>query len=277
MPGRSACEKGLYSIRKLQRIMIFLFLIPILALQLTQSLLSFQELSSEMEENGRSIIYLYQQQMDSDVHRISTTIANYWAQEYSHKRLLYAQSPLDAYKYAFNVLDTYRTLMNVEPTVAAIFLVSGANDIVRGAFTTTHTTYEERLAMRGYVDGLAESWGENSPRRWRPVQLAGRYFLVCDFCTQSAGTVCFIDLDQILSPQASASLTQDTRLLFADESGTPLSAASALRENGVVLRSGEDGAYFSGNCFIVQRYSPVSGIYMVFLETSPVSLKKSTG
>lgn len=267
-------KKGLYSIRKLQRIMIFLFLIPILALQLTQSLLSFQELSSEMEENGRSIIYLYQQQMDSDVHRISTTIANYWAQEYSHKRLLYAQSPLDAYKYAFNVLDTYRTLMNVEPTVAAIFLVSGANDIVRGAFTTTHTTYEERLAMRGYVDGLAESWGENSPRRWRPVQLAGRYFLVCDFCTQSAGTVCFIDLDQILSPQASASLTQDTRLLFADESGTPLSAASALRENGVVLRSGEDGAYFSGNCFIVQRYSPVSGIYMVFLETSPVSLKK---
>ena len=113
-------KKGLYSIRKLQRIMIFLFLIPILALQLTQSLLSFQELSSEMEENGRSIIYLYQQQMDSDVHRISTTIANYWAQEYSHKRLLYAQSPLDAYKYAFNVLDTYRTLMNVEPTVAEI-------------------------------------------------------------------------------------------------------------------------------------------------------------
>ena len=48
--------------------------------------------------------------------------------------------------------------MNVEPTVAAIFLVSGANDIVRGALQRPTTTYEERLAMRGYVDGLAESW-----------------------------------------------------------------------------------------------------------------------
>ncbi len=190
------------------------------------------------------------------MHRISTTIANYWAQEYSHKRLLYPQSPLDAYKYAFNVLDTYRTLMNVEPTVAAIFLVSGANDIVRGAFTTTHTTYEERLAMRGYVDGLAESWEKTARGAGGPCSSPGGIFLVCDFCTQSAGTVCFIDLDQILSPQASASLTQDTRLLFADESGTPLSAASALRENGVVLRSGEDGAYFPAtalSCSVTRR------------------------
>ena len=98
-------KKGLYSIRKLQRIMIFLFLIPILAQQThaEPALLSGAELGDGGKQEKH---HLSLSAADGrDVHRISTTIANYWAQEYSHKRLLYAQSPLDAYKYAFNVLD----------------------------------------------------------------------------------------------------------------------------------------------------------------------------
>ena len=56
-------RKRLYSIKKLQLAMIFLFIVPILTLQLVQNAYSLQEFHSEMEQNGEGTIYLYQRQL----------------------------------------------------------------------------------------------------------------------------------------------------------------------------------------------------------------------
>lgn len=267
-------EKRLYSIRKLQRVMILTFIFPVLALQLLQSALSLRALHEEMEQNGRDTIYLYQSQLDSDVSRIATTISNYWAQEYNHIRLLYAQSPLDAYQYSYYALAEYRALMSVEPSITAIYLVSGKNHMVKGASNTSFTTFEEREAMQNYVYSLTDHWGENSPRTWRPVKLEERYFLVRDFCTQDAGTVCFIDLNQTVTPQNTENFPKDPILLYAGVQGEPLTRLELLNSKSIHLNTKGEDVYFSNNYFIVQHYSPVSGVYMVFIEASPMSLQK---
>ena len=71
-------RKRLYSIKKLQLAMIFLFIVPILTLQLVQNAYSLQEFHSEMEQNGEGTIYLYQRQLESDIGRIETSISGYW-------------------------------------------------------------------------------------------------------------------------------------------------------------------------------------------------------
>ncbi len=267
-------KKRLYSIRKLQRVMVLIFIFPVLALQLLLSALSLRALHEEMEQNGKDTIYLYQSQLDSDVSRIATTISNYWAQEYNHMRLLYTQSSLNAYQYSYYALAEYRALMNVEPSITAIYLVSGKNHMVKGASNTSFTTFEEREAMQDYVYSLTEHWGENSPRSWRPVKLEERYFLVRDFCTLDAGTVCFIDLDQTVTPQNTEKFPKDPILLYADGEGTPLTRSELLNDKNIHLSTKEGDAYFSNSYFIVQEYSPISGVYMVFIEASPISLQK---
>ncbi len=267
-------KKRLYSIRKLQRIMILLFILPILALQIIQNFFSLQALHTEMESNGRSTIYLYQSGLDNDVERIATFISNYWAQEYNHNRLLYPQTPLDAYGYSYNVLNEYRTLINIEPSISSIFLISGQNDMIKGACSTEHTTYEERAAMRAYVYELTDHWGENAPYTWHPVKLENRYFLVREFLVKNAGTVCFLDLEQTLIPQNTARFPEDPILFYADSQGTPLTSRQFLKEKNIRLSVNDTPSYFSAGYFIVQNYSPVSDMYMVFLESSPISFQK---
>lgn len=274
--GRTA-GKRLYSIRKLQLMMVFLFIVPILALQLIQNLYSLQEFHSEMEQNGKGTIYLYQNQMEMSIRRIETSVAGYWAQDYSHGRLRYGQDELDAYRYSYDVVTEYKALMNSEPILAGMFILSVPNRTVKGALNTGSTSYLERSDMWELAKQALVRRDSVELGKWAPVSMGGRYFLVRSFGGEEAFTLCVVDLEQTIKPQDAPYFPQDSFLLYADAQGTPLTSAAVLEEAGIQLRAKGEGPYFSGSSpsyFIVQAYSELTGMSVVFLEAYPGSLHK---
>lgn len=101
--------KKLFSIRKMKKMMLLLFLIPMFLLQAIQSSHFLRVLNEEMAQNGREILSLHQNALDDDISRIANSISSYWALDYSHSKLLYHQSDFNAYQYSYNVLKEYRS------------------------------------------------------------------------------------------------------------------------------------------------------------------------
>lgn len=136
--------KKLFSIRKMKKMMLLLFLIPMFLLQAIQSSHFLRVLNEEMAQNGREILSLHQNALDDDISRIANSISSYWALDYSHSKLLYHQSDFNAYQYSYNVLKEYRSLMSLEPSIGALLLISQANHMVLGAYNDSMISYGEK-------------------------------------------------------------------------------------------------------------------------------------
>lgn len=270
-------HKSHYSIRKLQVMTVAFFIVPIIILQLLQNVYSLRAFYAEMESSGQGTIYLYQKQLENSMHRIETTIANYWGDDYSHGRLMYPQSELDAYSYAYEVINAYKSLMSSEKIIAAMFVVSKPNGQVRAALDSTQTSYAERTAMWDFVRAAADSQEDLIPRKWFPCRIAQRNFLVRAMGGPRAYTVCIINLDQTIKPQDADYFPRSALLLYADDGGAPLTSTAFLEERRIALEAHKDGFYFSGSparYFIVQTFSRVSGMHIVYLKAYPGSLRE---
>lgn len=264
--------KKLFSIRKLQKMMILLFLVPMLLLQVIQSFYFLRVLSEEMAQNGREILSLHQNALDDDISRIADSISSYWALDYSHSKLLYPQSDFNAYQYSYSVLKEYRSLMSIEPSIGALLLISQANHMVRGTYNDSMISYGEKDGLQAFAQSLTACWNRAGLQSWEPVQIGQRFYLARLFRNQTAGTLCFIPLDQTLQGSASPYDPSENLLFYADGEGLPLTLDPVGKE--VTLQPHQEKAYFSGNYFIVQSYSPTSSMYLVFAESSPISLQK---
>lgn len=264
--------KKLFSIRKLQKMMILLFLVPMLLLQVIQSFYFLRVLSEEMAQNGREILSLHQNALDDDISRIADSISSYWALDYSHSKLLYPQSDFNAYQYSYSVLKEYRSLMSIEPSIGALLLISQANHMVRGTYNDGMISYGEKDGLQAFAQSLTACWNRAGLQSWEPVQIGQRFYLARLFRNQTAGTLCFIPLDQTLQASASPYDPSENLLFYADGEGLPLTLDPVGKE--VTLQPHQEKAYFSGNYFIVQSYSPTSSMYLVFAESSPISLQK---
>lgn len=264
--------KKLFSIRKMKKMMLLLFLIPMFLLQAIQSSHFLRVLNEEMAQNGREILSLHQNALDDDISRIANSISSYWALDYSHSKLLYHQSDFNAYQYSYNVLKEYRSLMSLEPSIGALLLISQANHMVLGAYNDSMISYGEKDVLQDFAQNLTVCWDYAGLQSWEPVQIGQRFYLARLFRNQTAGTLCFIPLDQTLQTNLSPHDSSENFLFFADGEGVPLTLDPVGKE--VALQPHQKKAYFSGNYFIVQSYSPTSNMYLVFAESSPVSLRK---
>lgn len=264
--------KKLFSIRKMKKMMLFLFLIPMFLLQAIQSSHFLRVLNEEMAQNGREILSLHQNALDDDISRIANSISSYWALDYSHSKLLYHQSDFNAYQYSYNVLKEYRSLMSLEPSIGALLLISQANHMVLGAYNDSMISYGEKDVLQDFAQNLTVCWDYAGLQSWEPVQIGQQFYLARLFRNQTAGTLCFIPLDQTLQTNLSPHDSPENFLFFADGEGVPLTLDPVGKE--VTLQPHQKKAYFSGNYFIVQSYSPTSNMYLVFAESSPISLRK---
>lgn len=76
-------ERRSYTIQALRRVVLFGFIVPILVMQLLQNYFALESFVREVEQGGKSTIYLYQNQLETSMARIEKTVASYWAQDYS--------------------------------------------------------------------------------------------------------------------------------------------------------------------------------------------------
>lgn len=259
--------KKLFSIRKMKKMMLLLFLIPMFLLQAIQSSHFLRVLNEEMAQNGREILSLHQNALDDDISRIANSISSYWALDYSHSKLLYHQSDFNAYQYSYNVLKEYRSLMSLEPSIGALLLISQANHMVLGAYNDSMISYGEKDVLQDFAQNLTLCWDYAGLQSWEPVQIGQRFYLARLFRNQTAGTLCFIPLDQTLQTNLSPHDSSENFLFFADGEGVPLTLDPVGKE--VTLQPHQKKAYFSGNYFIVQSYSPTSNMYLFLLKVLP--------
>ncbi len=262
--------KKLFSLRKLQRVAVLVFLVPMLLLQVIQSIFSLKVFREEMIQNGKEIIYLHQNALDDDVEHIASSISNYWALDYNHTTLLFPQTDFNAYLSFYSVMKEYRSLMAVEPCIGALLLISQANEMVRGVYDDTVISCYEKDQIRSFADDLISRWDESGFHSWESVQIGERFYLARLFRNRSAGTLCLIPLDRTIT--LSSGDTSEMTLFYADSQGKLLTN-DPLREK-ITLRPAKEDAYFSGSYFITQYYSPTSGTYLALLEKSSASFRK---
>lgn len=144
--------------------------------------------------------------------------------------------------------------------------------MVLGAYNDSMISYGEKDVLQDFAQNLTLCWDYAGLQSWEPVQIGQRFYLARLFRNQTAGTLCFIPLDQTLQTNLSPHDSSENFLFFADGEGVPLTLDPVGKE--VTLQPHQKKAYFSGNYFIVQSYSPTSNMYLVFAESSPVSLRK---
>lgn len=167
--------KKLFSIRKMKKMMLLLFLIPMFLLQAIQSSHFLRVLNEEMAQNGREILSLHQNALDDDISRIANSISSYWALDYSHSKLLYHQSDFNAYQYSYNVLKEYRSLMSLEPSIGALLLISQANHMVLGAYNDSMISYGEKDVLQDFAQNLTLCWDTQVSSPGSPSKLGSGF------------------------------------------------------------------------------------------------------
>lgn len=128
--------------------------------------------------------------------------------------------------------------------------------------TTTACFLRGKDVLQDFAQNLTLCWDYAGLQSWEPVQIGQRFYLARLFRNQTAGTLCFIPLDQTLQTNLSPHDSSENFLFFADEEGVPLTLDPVGKE--VTLQPHQKKAYFSGNYFIVQSYSPTSNMYLDF-------------
>ena len=268
-------ERRSYTIRALRRVVLFGFIFPVLFMQLLQNYFALESFVREVEQGGKSTIYLYQNQLETSMARIEKTVASYWAQDYSHGRMLYTQSDLDALGYTYTIINQYKTLMLGETTLAAMFLVSRPNELIRSTCDQNYTTYQERQDMQAYAARVLSNSEEEIQKGWQPRPMGDRYFLVRVMGNEKACTICFLNLDDTVKPQDAPYMSDGAMLLYADKEGKAITSSDWVREQSISLLPLDSSFSVSGSplYLVVKTWSEKSGMYVVFLEAYPGGLQ----
>ena len=259
-------ERRSYTIRALRRVVLFGFIFPVLFMQLLQNYFALESFVREVEQGGKSTIYLYQNQLETSMARIEKTVASYWAQDYSHGRMLYTQSDLDALGYTYTIINQYKTLMLGETTLAAMFLVSRPNELIRSTCDQNYTTYQERQDMQAYAARVLSNSEEEIQKGWQPRPMGDRYFLVRVMGNEKACTICFLNLDDTVKPQDAPYMSDGAMLLYADKEGKAITSSDWVREQSISLLPLDSSFSVSGSplYLVVKTWSEKSGMYVVF-------------
>lgn len=268
-------ERRNYTIQALRRVVLFGFIVPILVMQLLQNYFALESFVREVEQGGKSTIYLYQNQLETSMARIEKTVASYWAQDYSHGRMLYTQSDLDALGYTYTIISQYKTLMQGESTLAAMFLLSQPNDLIRSTYDQNNTTYEERQDMQAYAAKVLDGGEQEIQKGWQPCPMGDRYFLVRVMGSEKACTICFLNLEDTVKPQDAPYYSDGALLLYADKEGKAITSSQWVQEQSISLLPLESSFSISGSplYLVVKTWSEKSGMYVVFLEEYPGGLQ----
>ena len=122
-------DRKLYSVKKFFLISGVILLLPFATLSVYFALHTIQSSEEMVASANRNALYLYQQELSSNLEQLELLIAQSWAQDWDYKKLRFQQEAIDAHESTRKILESYKTIQSVYSCVGSMAVYSKANDL----------------------------------------------------------------------------------------------------------------------------------------------------
>ncbi len=260
-------EPKLISSKKHLTVFISLFITPLIMSLFFHNYYSLLKLNSEVAQTGKNTINLYQKQLESNLNNISSTVSNYWANDYTHKILLYKTGNLSRYLAGYEITEKYRNIIRNSTCVGGMFLFSKVNDLKWYNFQENWYTQKIKDETRLYVARLMEEPVRAAQQGWVAQSLAGQAFLFRVLGNNGAYTVIMIDLNKTIEDQIKNAANGEGFLFYCTIDGVPLSTNKDIIAEDLILSEFGNKYYLTRNnprFLVVDNYSNIAHVNMLY-------------
>lgn len=227
-------NRKLYSVKKFFLISGFILLLPFAALSVYFALHTIQSSEEMVASANRNALYLYQQELASNLEQLELLITQSWAQDWDYKKLQFQQKPIDAHESTRKILESYKTIQSVYSCVGSMAIYSKANKLCRCVYYDNYS-HDLREDIKKYV---ADIEFPKNFKTWYTRKIRDKWFLVRILGTADAYSACLVDINlgptftyeksvsapayliyfnQQMEPMNKKHLLGDTRLTFDNE------------------------------------------------------------
>jgi len=227
-------DRKLYSVKTFFLISGIILLLPFAALSVYFALHTIQSSEEMVASANRNALYLYQQELSSNLEQLELLITQSWAQDWDYKKLQFQQKPIDAHESTRKILESYKMIQPVYSCVGSMAIYSKANNLCRCVYYDNYS-HDLREEIKKYVANIDFP---QDFKTWYAKKIKDKWFLVRILGTADAYSACLVDIDlgptftyqepvstpayliyfnQQMEPMNEETLLKDTHLTFHDK------------------------------------------------------------
>lgn len=247
-------------------IILLIFVIPLIVFFVSYNLITMNVLNKRIAETNKNTVVMYQDTVEKELNNIEKFMVDLTAINPDFRQLRNKMSNLNAYLASYNVLEKYKTILNVHPMIGGMFIYSEANQLYRKAYNEGYP-YQVKIALEAYLREQTKDEETSNTKDWYVKKIENQTFLFRILGNRGIHTICVVKLDNIRSIQEFNKSSQGF-ILFSSDSGKPLTMVSKVEERGIYLKDQSDTFYISGEdkkYFIVQNKLDGLGLNMVYI------------
>ncbi len=203
-------RKRLYSVKKFFMIASVALVFPFAILSVYFALHTIR-VSEEMAASAnRNALYLYQQELSTNLEQLEQSMAQSWAQDWKYQKLRFELDDIDAHESTRIILEAYKVTQSVYPCVGAMAIYSPANGLCRCIYDNSYS-HDLREDIKKYVE---ETDFSRDSVEWYVRRIDDKWFMVRVLGLSNAYSVCFVDID--LGPKITVSEPMPSYLVYFD-------------------------------------------------------------
>lgn len=251
---------------------MMIFVIPLIGALVGYNFYNLNMLNQRIAQTDRNAIYLYQHSIEQKLELAEGYMANFLANDSDCLQLRYTRSKLKAHVLSYNIQEKYRTMMNTEPALAALFLYSRENQVFRPVYNRGYS-FEIKNEAERFMKSTVEESPDCVKRGWFLHKVGETPFVFRFLGTNGIYSVCVVDLNNVEVPQFFGENQAESYLFFRDLDGVAVTEQEWLEENRISLRTDQPEYYFSGagqkQFLLVENRMEKIGLWVV--HASPYS------
>lgn len=217
-------DRKLYSVKKFFLISGVILLLPFATLSVYFALHTIQSSEEMVASANRNALYLYQQELSSNLEQLELLIAQSWAQDWDYKKLRFQQEAIDAHESTRKILESYKTIQSVYSCVGSMAVYSKANDLCRCVYYNNYP-HDLREDIKKYVADIDFS---KDSRTWYTQKISDKWFLVRILGTADAYSACLVDIDLGPAFTYEEPVLAPTYLIYFNQQMEPMNEADLL-------------------------------------------------
>jgi two-component system, sensor histidine kinase YesM len=225
-------------------IILLIFVIPLISFFITYNLITVNTINDRIAQSNKSTIIIYQEAIINEVDNITKFMIDLTAINPDFQQLRNKRSNLDAYLNAYDVRESYRTIINIHPMIGGFYIYSDANQLFQSSYNEG-LSYKEKYTAEEFVKNELKDEKTCDTREWFAKQIADKYFLFRILGNKGTYTICFIKLNDIKSIKDFNKNSEGFILLSTDE-GVPLTSTGKIEKEGIHLKGKSEDYYISG-------------------------------
>lgn len=244
------------SIKTKINFILFGMMIPLILFVIIFNFYTAHLLNERVSESKKSTLKVFNSTMDLELSNLERIMTNMISSSLSFKLLTQKNSELDAHLNSYNILSSYRELLDSNTFVSGCYIYSPQNNIYRSAFKSDITGVELKDSLSSHFMSCIDGQEKIQNTNWEPLVVNNRHFVYLIKGYQKTFCIFLIDLDQLSYSDYNSQNTNEEIILFHN---------NQILCNTNLSSSEQERLLHAGNSF----YSDNHQKYMVIKDTVP--------